>query len=221
MMGQPVQQGRGHAFALEDLAPLAERQVAREQQAGPLIAIREDLEQQLRPGPAERQVAQLIADQQVQSVELAQEAIELVLLLGLLQAGHQVRRREEPHPPAGPAGRQTQGDRQVRFANPRVSDQAQVLVLVQPLAAGQLHDLLLVQVRHATEVVAVQVLIDRERRLLDPRLQRVGRPLRRLQFHQTQQVLQVMGVLLSRLLRQLLVLGQHRRQSQPLQMHRQ
>jgi len=80
-MRQPVQQGRRHAFALEDPAPLAERQVAGQQQAGPFIPIREDLEQQFRPGPAERQVTQLIADQQVQSVELGQEAIELVLVL--------------------------------------------------------------------------------------------------------------------------------------------
>jgi hypothetical protein len=42
---QPVQQRRRHPLALEHLAPLAERQIARHQQATPLIAIGEHLEQ--------------------------------------------------------------------------------------------------------------------------------------------------------------------------------
>jgi len=42
-----IQHGRRHAFALEDLAPLAERQVAGQQQAGSLVPVREDLEQQI------------------------------------------------------------------------------------------------------------------------------------------------------------------------------
>lgn len=212
VMRQPVQQGRCHTFALEDLAPLAERQVAGEQQAGSFIPIRKDLEQQLGTRAAEREVSQFIADQQVHPVELAQEAIQLILLLHLLQAGDQCGRRVELDPPTGPTGRQAQGNRQMRFADSRIPDQAEILMLVQPLAAGQFHHLLFVQVRHQAEVIAVEVLIDRERRLLDPGLQGVGTTLRRFQFHQTQQVLQVMRVLLGRLLRQLLVLGQDRGQ---------
>ncbi len=119
VMGQAVQQGRRHAFALEDLAPLTERQIAGDQETGPLIPIRKDLEQQFGAGPAERQVSQFIADQQVHPIELAQEAIELILLLHLLQTCDQSRRREEPHPPTGPADRQTQGNRQVCFPDSR------------------------------------------------------------------------------------------------------
>ena len=52
-MGQAVQQRRGHAFALEDLTPIAEGQVTGDQQAGPLIAIGEDLEEQLGTRTAE------------------------------------------------------------------------------------------------------------------------------------------------------------------------
>ncbi len=117
-MGQPVQQGRCHAFPLEDLAPLAERQVTGDQQTGPLIPIREDLEQQFRAGSAERQIAEFITDQQIHSVELAQEAIQLVLLLHFLQARDQGGRRVEPDPPTGPAGGQAQRNRQVCFADP-------------------------------------------------------------------------------------------------------
>ena len=56
-MGQPVQQGRRHTFALEDLAPFTERQVAGDQQAGSFIAIGEDLEQQFGAGAAEGEVS--------------------------------------------------------------------------------------------------------------------------------------------------------------------
>ena len=57
---QAVEQRCRHAFPLEHLAPLAERQVARQQQAPPLVAFREHLEQQFRPRLAERQVAQFV-----------------------------------------------------------------------------------------------------------------------------------------------------------------
>ena len=62
---QPVQQGRGHALALEHLHPVRKRQIAGDQQAGPLVAVGEDLEQQFRAGAAEAQVAQFVDDQQV------------------------------------------------------------------------------------------------------------------------------------------------------------
>ena len=218
-MGEPVQQGGRHAFALEDLAPFAERQVAGDQQTGPFVPVREDLEQQLRPGSAEGQVAEFIADQKIHPVQLAQETVQLILLLRLLQTVDQSGRCEEPDPATRPAGRQAQGDRQMRLADALTAQQAEVLVLIEPLTAGQLHHLLLVHIRHDAEVVGIQILIDRERRLLDPRLQGIGRPLRRLELHQTQQVLDIMGVLLSRFLGQLLVFGQDRRQTQTLQMH--
>ena len=49
LVREPVEQRRGHAFALEDLTPFAERQVARDQQTSPLVAVREDLEESSAP----------------------------------------------------------------------------------------------------------------------------------------------------------------------------
>lgn len=51
-------------------------------------------------------------------------------------------------------------------------------MLIQPLTASQFHNLLLVQVRYEAEIIAVEILIDWKRRLLDPRLQSVGSTLR-------------------------------------------
>src|SRR5205809_476509 len=46
LVGEPVKECRGHPLALEDLAPLPERQVADDQQTSPLAAVREDLKQE-------------------------------------------------------------------------------------------------------------------------------------------------------------------------------
>ena len=70
-VGEAVQQGRRHPLALEDLAPFAEGQVAGDQDAAALVAVGEDLEQQFGPAAAEAQVAQLVDDQQVHFVQLA------------------------------------------------------------------------------------------------------------------------------------------------------
>lgn len=45
---QAVQQSRCHAFALEDLAEVAERQVVGQRQAAVFITLCEDLKQQFR-----------------------------------------------------------------------------------------------------------------------------------------------------------------------------
>src|SRR3954470_20785094 len=70
VVAEPVEERGGHPLALEDLTPLAERQVARHQEAAALVPVGEHPEQQLDPAPAHRDVPQLVADQQVRPVEL-------------------------------------------------------------------------------------------------------------------------------------------------------
>src|SRR5262245_62470764 len=64
VVGQAVEQCSSHPLALEDLAPLAERQVARHQDAAALVTVGEDSEQQLNAAAAHRHVAQFVADQE-------------------------------------------------------------------------------------------------------------------------------------------------------------
>jgi hypothetical protein len=77
MVSQSVQQGRCHAFALKDLPPVAERQVAGQQQTTAFIAIGENLKQQLRTAATERQVPEFIHDQQIRTIQLSQVSISL------------------------------------------------------------------------------------------------------------------------------------------------
>src|SRR5262249_58259388 len=65
VVGQAVQERRRHPLALEDLVPLAEREVARHQDAATLVSVGEVAEQELDSASAHRDVSQLVADQQV------------------------------------------------------------------------------------------------------------------------------------------------------------
>ena len=49
-MREPVEQGRSHALSLEHLVPVGEGQVAGDEEAGTLVAIGEDLEEQFGAG---------------------------------------------------------------------------------------------------------------------------------------------------------------------------
>ena len=182
---QTVQQRRRHAFALEHLAPVAEGQVARDQQTLAFIAIREHLEEKFGPAAAERQVTEFVADDEIGPVELAQESVELALLLGLFQAIDQASRGEETDAISEPARSQSQRGGQVRFAGARLADKNRVGTLLEPVAAGQLQDLRFAQARHGGEIVGVKVLVDREARLFDAGLEHIGRAGRHLQFGQT------------------------------------
>src|SRR5271165_5850122 len=70
VVGEAVQKRRGHPLALEDLVPLAEGQVARHQDAGALVAVGEHPEQELDAAPTQADVAQLVADQELRSLQL-------------------------------------------------------------------------------------------------------------------------------------------------------
>ena len=92
---QTVQQSGRHAFALKDLAPVAERQIARQQQAAAFIAVGKNLKQQFCTAATERQVTQLVHDQQISAIQLSQKAVEEVRLLLLFEQVDESRSRKE------------------------------------------------------------------------------------------------------------------------------
>jgi hypothetical protein len=104
-MGQPIKQGRGHAVALEDLAPLAEREVAGDENAAAFVPVGEHLEQQFRAASAEADVSQFIDDQQFDFAQHLQRAFQPVVLLGFFQLVHQRLGRVELHALSCPARR--------------------------------------------------------------------------------------------------------------------
>ena len=69
-MSEAVQQGAGESLRAEDLGPLAEGQVGGDQDRPSLVALAEDLEEELSAGLGERYEAQLADDEQLEPGQL-------------------------------------------------------------------------------------------------------------------------------------------------------
>jgi hypothetical protein len=93
---EPVEQGCRHLGIAENAAPLAETQVGGDHDAGALVELAEQVKQQGSARRAERQVAELVQDDEVETEQTIGELPCLVRGLFLLQRIHQVDRGEEP-----------------------------------------------------------------------------------------------------------------------------
>ena len=69
VMGEAVEERGCHLGVAEHAGPFAERQVRRDDDRGPLVEPADQVEQQLTARLRERQIAQLIKDQEVQPAE--------------------------------------------------------------------------------------------------------------------------------------------------------
>ena len=76
-MSEPVQQGLGEPFAAHNLNPVLEGQIGGDDQAGAFIGPTNRLEEQFGSGFRERDVAQLIQDDELEAFELLVKALEL------------------------------------------------------------------------------------------------------------------------------------------------
>ena len=73
-MDEAVDRGGGRHGVLEDPVPLAEDEVARDQQRAALVALGEQREEDLGLLGALLDVAEVVEDQELEEIELAQEA---------------------------------------------------------------------------------------------------------------------------------------------------
>src|SRR5438552_3330371 len=122
--------GRDHAVA-EDVAPRAEALVAREDHRAALVAAAEELEEEIGAGTVDREIADLVDEEQ------ARHRVELELLLepSLAQRGGQLgdhrRRRREEHAVAVLDRLEPETDRQVRLADTRRPEDQDVLAVLE------------------------------------------------------------------------------------------
>lgn len=116
MVRQPVQQGSGHLGIAEDGHLFSERQVGGDDQAGLLVQLADQVEQQCAARGRKRQVAQLIQNHGIDQRELFGQIPGFAQLLLFLQQVDQVHGIEEAHPFALMNGRHTQRGGQMRFA---------------------------------------------------------------------------------------------------------
>ena len=82
---EPVQQGARQPLGAEDLSPLVEGQVSGDHDRPPLVALAEDLEEELRSRLGEWNEAQFIYDEQLEPAKLLLQVEQSPLVPGLDQ----------------------------------------------------------------------------------------------------------------------------------------
>src|SRR6266478_483387 len=85
VVGQSVEQRTGQPLGPEHAGPLVERQIAGDDGGAALVALAEDLEQQLGAGRRKGYIAEFIDDQQLVTGQLALQAEQSLLVPGLDQ----------------------------------------------------------------------------------------------------------------------------------------
>jgi FRG domain len=103
-VGEPVDDGFGQPPVGEHLGPLAEGQVGCADEARPLVALGDHLEDELGGALGQGQVAKLIEHHELGAAVAADHARQLASRSGLLQLVAERGERGEAHPPPLPAG---------------------------------------------------------------------------------------------------------------------
>src|SRR3954471_4552724 len=108
-------------------APAAEDLVAGDDQAGPLVAGGDQLEEQVRGLGLERDVADLVDHEQRDPAELDQFGLEPAGVVGVGEPGDPLGGGGEQHPVSGLTGSDCEADRQVGLAGAGWAEEHHVL----------------------------------------------------------------------------------------------
>ena len=74
MVGQSIEHGGGHLGVAEDLRPIGEGKIRRDEQRRVLVELADQVEQQLSAGLAERQIAEFVDDDEIVTQQLLRQA---------------------------------------------------------------------------------------------------------------------------------------------------
>ena len=135
------QRGRELLVAGEDGDPLGKGEVRRDDRRAALVAIREQIEEQLAAGPVKRDEAELVDDQDIDEQEPALQAPELARVAGFEQQADEIGGPREEHAAFDLRRFEAERDRQVRLAGADRAGEDQILGAADPVAAGERVDL--------------------------------------------------------------------------------
>ena len=96
-MGQPVEQRRGHLGVGEDARPFGKGEIGRQDDRGSLVEPADQVEQHLPAADRERQIAELVEDDEIDADELVGEFSGLAGARLGLELVDQIDRGEEAH----------------------------------------------------------------------------------------------------------------------------
>ncbi len=162
MMGEAIEQGRGHPYIAEDCGPFREDQIGSYDDASPRIELAQQVKQQSATGGAEWQVSQFIEDDEFRMDKSTGDLSGLTLSFLLFESVHEFNGGKEADAFAVLLdGLDTEGCSDVGFAGARTADKNDVVGIVQELAAMKLAHQSLVDFA-AGEIEAVEVAVGRE-----------------------------------------------------------
>ena len=138
---EPVEDGGGHHRVSEHRVPLADAAVRGDQHRPPLVAPRDQLEEQMRGVGLERQLAELIDDQKLGLGEQHQPLRQPAFGMALGDLGDKGDGRHKQGGIAGEDRLATERDGKMRLAHPGRAQQQQVVAMGDPAAGGEIADL--------------------------------------------------------------------------------
>src|SRR3954454_6989143 len=162
VVDEAVDHGGGHDVVGEDLAPAPERLVAGADEGGAFVAGRDELEEQVRRLGLERDVADLVDDQQRVAAEADQLWLQSAGGVGVGEAGDPLAGGGERDPVPGLAGPDGQPDGQVGLAGARWAEEDHVLAGGDEVQGVQVGDEVAAQSAGVVEVDLLQGLAGRE-----------------------------------------------------------
>jgi hypothetical protein len=152
----------------------AEGLVAGDDQRGAFVAAADEHEHEVGGVRVERDVADLVDDQQRDALEAVELLVEAALALGVGQQRDPFGRGSEHDAMPGKAGADPQGDREVCLAGPGWPEQDDVLLAVKEVELAEVQDAVAADRRLKREVELFQRLAGREPRGLDAGLAAVA-----------------------------------------------
>jgi hypothetical protein len=221
VVGQPVEQRAGQPLGPEHAGPFFEWQVGGDDRRAALMALAEDLEQQLRSGLRKRHVAQFVNDQQLCGGEVLLQSQQAALVARLLELMDEAGSGGEGNREPPLTGSKPQGQGNMGLPGTAVAENDNVVAGEDELAAHQLQDQRLVEGGHCRKIEGVQAFYRREAGVADAPLNQAALAVDQLQFGQAQQVSGMIDALAGTVTGDLLVLAQESRQLERFQVMRQ
>src|SRR5271156_5341130 len=138
-VSETIEQRGRHLGVAEHAGPLAEAEISRDDDAGALVELAEQMEEQGSAGGAERQVAKLVEDDEIGVGEPRRDLAGFALKLLLFESVDEFDGGEEPDALAVLLdGLDTDCRGEMRFACARAADQDDIVSVFRELASMEL-----------------------------------------------------------------------------------
>ncbi len=219
-MGKAVEEGSGESLAAEDVGPFVEGEVAGDEGGTAFMTLGEDIEEEFGSGFRERDEAEFVDDEELDSDERLLRAQQVLLVAGLDEFIDQGGGAFPEDAVAILAGGKAKAERQVGFSGAGVADGNDIFSAVDEAAARKIHDQWFVEGGECEKVEGIEALGDGEMRGLDATFDETSFAIDQFHFDEAQQVANMVDTLTGALPGEALIFSQAGRESQFFQMVR-